>query len=366
MRRLLTLLTGLLLLGPAGAQAAPVTELSSSPGTVFSGDVRVSAINDAHFGFYSSSGAVDGFQCRLNGGGWASCTDPKSYLDLADGMYTFEVRAFQGEEYGTPAAFDWRIDTTAPVITPLSGPPALTTATTATVTFSVSDVSWLGGETRCSIDSAEFVDCVSPVDLAGLADGRHSVDVVAFDAPGNASNRTEWEWWVDTTAPDTFLDTAPKRFINRRTARVEFSAPEEASKTFECKLDAGAYAPCASPLELTGLADGRHTLLVRGRDAAGNLESTPATADWTVDTAKPAVTLKSAPQKSTDSDRARFTFSANEAVKFACRLDKGAFKKCRSPKAYRGLARGAHRFQVRGTDAAGNVSATRSHSWKVR
>ena len=58
-----------------------------------------------------------------------------------------------------------------------------------------------------------------------------------------------------------------------------------AGVTFECKLDSGNWTACASPQSYSGLANGAHTFQVRAKDAAGNVDPTPATYPWTVFTA---------------------------------------------------------------------------------
>jgi hypothetical protein len=56
---------------------------------------------------------------------------------------------------------------------------------------------------------------------------------------------------------------------------------------------------------------------------------------------------------------ARFWFSASEPAQgFLCRLDKGGFKACSSPRAYKHLKPGRHAFRVKAIDVAGNVDGT--------
>lgn len=56
---------------------------------------------------------------------------------------------------------------------------------------------------------------------------------------------------------------------------------------------------------------------------------------------------------------ARFAFTSNESgSSFQCSLDRGRFRACRSPKAYRLRRPGKHLFRVRAVDPAGNVDPT--------
>jgi predicted extracellular nuclease len=87
----------------------------------------------------------------------------------------------------------------------------------------------------------------------------------------------------DTTAPDTTITSFPPDPSNSADATFEFTS-DEVNSTFECRIDGGAWEACASPKSYTGLANGSHTFEVRATDAAGNVDPTPASYTWTIDT----------------------------------------------------------------------------------
>lgn len=81
--------------------------------------------------------------------------------------------------------------------------------------------------------------------------------------------------------PETTIDSKPSNPSNTRTATFGFSSPAPGA-SFECKLDAGDFAECASPRSYTGLADGFHNFFVRAVDGTGNVDTTPASYTWQV------------------------------------------------------------------------------------
>jgi hypothetical protein len=178
----------------------------------------------------------------------------------------------------------------------------------------------------------------------------------------------------DTSPPETAIDSGPSGTVSSTSASFSFSS-SEAGSTFDCKLDGGNFSSCTSPKSYTGpLSDGSHTFAVRATDAAGNVDATPATRTWTVnttsppDTTPPETTINDGPSGTVKQNNATFYFSSNEANStFECKLDGGAFGACSSPKKYTGLANGSHTFSVRATDAARNTDATpASRTWTVR
>jgi glucose/arabinose dehydrogenase len=85
----------------------------------------------------------------------------------------------------------------------------------------------------------------------------------------------------DTTPPDTTIERGPAaRTTNRR---VTIQAVASEPSRFECSLDDAAFAACALPFTTPRLAEGAHGLQLRAVDAAGNVETEPASWTWRVD-----------------------------------------------------------------------------------
>jgi hypothetical protein len=85
------------------------------------------------------------------------------------------------------------------------------------------------------------------------------------------------------TEPTTTITAGPGSRTNDPTPTFSFAS--QPGTGFECKVDAGSYAPCGSPKATSRLADGSHTFSVRAKDAAGALDPTPASRTFTVETA---------------------------------------------------------------------------------
>ena len=213
------------------------------------------------------------------------------------------------------------------------------------------------------------------MEYSGLPLGGHSFEVRAIDVAGNTdATPASYGWSVveppDTRAPETAIDAGPERSTESTDARLEFSSDETGS-SFECSLDGGGFGPCESPLELTGLSPGAHTVSVRATDAAGNVDPSPATYEWTVvappDATPPDTTIESAPPAASSDTTARFEFTSSEAgSSFECSLDGAAFGPCASSVEYSALALGGHSLEVRAIDAAGNADASpASYAWTI-
>jgi hypothetical protein len=256
-----------------------------------------------------------------------------------------------------------------------SGPNnATTNDNTPTFGFSSSET---GVTFECKVDASSFSACPDGdtfTPSSPLADGSHTFQERAVQNGGNpalspelgaANSRT---FTVDTTGPVVTFTSGPANGSRIGTASpmFGFSANEQPS-TFECKVDAGSFSACSSPFTASSLAEGAHTVQVRGTDGVGNVGAS-VSRTFTVDTTGPTVTFNAGPANGStiDTGSATFGFSANEPSTFACRVDAGSFSACHSPFTASSLAAGAHTVQVRGTDSVGNVGASVTRSFTVQ
>jgi hypothetical protein len=285
-----------------------------------------------------------------------------STASMASGSYAVQARALDGvRNAGLSGAVTITIDNTGPETTVT--PQAAGSTDSQTFQFSASEAAT---PFECALDGAAFAPCTSPASYTALAPGQHTFRVRAYDSFGNVDRTPATYTWtaVDTTKPDTTITGAPTGTQPSNTATVTFTATEAAS--FECAPDGAAFAACASPVTLSGLADGSHTVQVRAIDTAGNVDETPATATWKVDTTAPDTSITAGPAGSTTSASASFSFTSTEPGTLECALDGSTFAACASPKAYSGLAVGSHTFQVRGRDPVGNVDGSpASRTWTI-
>jgi len=231
----------------------------------------------------------------------------------------------------------------------------------------------------------------SPADPGGIPDGmalRRTIEPgcptlleAADDSGGSAAdfadatpqprNNASAIVEQDCTGPTTTIDSKPANPTSATGASFTYhSTPLGAS--FECRLDAGAFAACGSGgVEYAGpLADGNHSFQVRAKDGGENV-GPAAGYGWRVDTIAPAVTLDSHPADPSPGATASFKYHANEAgASFGCSLAAGAagdsFSACPSAgKTYTNLADGAYTFKVRAADGAGNVGTPVVFEWTV-
>ncbi len=147
-------------------------------------------------------------------------------------------------------------------------------------------------------------------------------------------------------------------------ATPTFTFRGEPGSTFECKVDpVFDWKPCASPYSVQ-LADGDYTFSVRATDEAGNVEQSPPSRRFTVDTAFIDTTIEAGPDGATSDTTPSFTFSSTTTgATFECRIDGAGssvptYTGCSSPFTAPALRSGDYVLQVRAKSPEGRADST--------
>lgn len=184
-------------------------------------------------------------------------------------------RAFDGDGNGSQVpdmgAFELN-DITAPTSTFTSGPSGPTNNRQPVFQFRSNEN---GARLECALDGGAFQPCTSPATTPPLADGSHSFSVRSTDAAFNVENPPVTRTFtVDTVAPNATITKKPaKRFYKKR---VKFKfAVDEPGATLQCNLDGKGWRKCNAVWKFNTKV-GKHVMLVRAVDAAGNVDATPA------------------------------------------------------------------------------------------
>lgn len=373
------------------SQAAPTTVSwvvdTTAPIASLSG-VPASPTNSRQAQITVGGDGVNLYQYKLGSGAYGPETviaTKISLSGLADGSQTITVKGcdLAGNWQQTPTTATWTIDTDAPVAVLSGAPSGSTNATAATIVVSGDGVAAY----RASLDNAALgkaTDPATPYVVGNLADGSHTVSVIARDAAGNwQATPTTATWTVDTTAPTPVLAGLPSGTVNLATATITVAEVAQ----YQYKIDENPWGPktdAAVPIVLTGLGNGSHTLAVIGCDSLGNCQSqaAPVTATWIVDTQAPdmpTIPVASNPSRQTTSTPTFVWTSVADAADYLVEVaDNAGFDLPRVRRTVSGRThyrlqgpealdkKGMWYWRVRTRDAVGNVSDWASASFQYQ
>ena len=360
---------------------APTTTIDEHPPALI-------ATDEAHFAFSATDpggSGVQTLQCRRDGAAWASCGSPQDYSGLADGPHSFEARAIDNAaNTGAADSFEWTVDTTPPAPGIDSGPTGLTNDSTPTFTFHPGEE---GATVQCSLDegTADFGPCTdagSYTPESPLPDGPWTFRVRATDEAGNSATATR-DFEVDTASPQApvLSGTTPASPANENQPKVQGSAPAGAT----VKLYAGT--DCSGPPLATATAaglesgitvsvadDSTTSFAATATSVAGSVSACSTSISYVEDSSSPQTEIDSGPTNPSFDTNAQFTFSGSDmggsgVSSFECRLDSTqdtGWTPCDSPASFASLADGAHDFQVRAIDLAGNADdSPATYTWSI-
>jgi cytochrome c553 len=208
------------------------------------------------------------------------------------------------------------------------------------------------------------------ISLSNLSDGDHKVIVSAMDSKGLPAVEKVVTFRTDATMPVVTISQAPASVSANTTASIVFGATDNLSgvASLQCSLEGAAFAICQSPLSLSNMSAGAHTVDIRAMDMAGNMSQVQKVS-WTVDLTAPTVSISTILSQYSKVKSQSFSFSGSSSGvainSFQCSIDGSAFAACVSPKAYTNLGEGAHTFSLRGTNANGVNSSPASVQWLI-
>lgn len=328
------------------------------------------ALTTAQFDFtVTDPSGVASVECRLDGGPYSTCVSPLNLTGITEGAHTLTLRATDPEGNFVIDSKVWVSDQSIPTVTLGTTPALQTVSTTASFSFTGADSVTSVASFECKLDGAAFAPCTSPSAQSALTEGSHTFSVRAIDAVAHVSSPATYTWTVDTSAPaiNWILSQATPTALT--TAHYEFSASDlyTGVASLSCKLDSGSFTTCTSPLDLTSITEGTHTLTVRAIDGVGNVGTDSKT--WVSDQSVPTVTISAKPPLLDIEPRPSFSFTGLDTITsvagYECKLDTGAFGVCTNPWVAPTLANGSHTFSVRATDQVGLVGAAASYTWTI-
>ncbi|MEU8614092.1 DUF1349 domain-containing protein, partial [Actinoplanes sp. NPDC048791] len=258
-------------------------------------------------------------------------------------------------------------DTTAPVTSAkVSGTPVEGWYTgNVTVTLTAADEtggSGVAGTEYQLDDATTWTAYTAAVPVGG--DGTHEVRFRSTDAAGNLEPAKSVTVKIDSTAPVTTAQFAPANDNgwHNGTVPVVLKSADAGSGValLEWSLDGGAWTPYTAPVDVTG--DGRHELLYRSRDKAGNAE-TLKSAVVRIDGTKPTLLVSGLAngQLYGDSQDIRTSWQAvdpTSGIQTTTGTLNGRAYTSGSLQALYELPLGLHELTVTATDKAGNSTST--------
>jgi hypothetical protein len=245
---------------------------------------------------------------RLDGGAW-SAWDAATTVSItpADGQHTFEVRARDANlptanVDASPAARIFTLDRTPPIFSAINATPGMTTCTIVWTTNEPASTRVAYGLTDQYGTSTPLEPALGTgheVELTGLTlNTSYHFQVLSTDAIGNVGASTDQTFTTlaDTTPPNTTISGGPAAgsTVGSLPITVTWSGSDDHTPgiflTYSWQLDGGGWSAWTSDIshDFAAMADGAHTFDVKARDAALNVDASPATRSFTLDTTPPA------------------------------------------------------------------------------
>ncbi|MCX5847326.1 MAG: SBBP repeat-containing protein [Deltaproteobacteria bacterium] len=344
-----------------------------TPSTATISGVPASRTNSTSASLTVSGTDVIAYKYKLDGGVYSTLEIPAgtpiSLSSLSEGSHTVSV-------IGKDSAGNWQSEISATMVTwtvdltpstaSISGAPAsLTNSTSVSLTVSGTDVVAYKYKLDGGVYSASEIPIGTPISLSSLSEGSHTVSIIGKDTTGNwqaEGSATMVTWTVDLSPSTASISGMPASRTNSTSASLTVDGTDVVA--YKHKLDGGVYSaleiPAGTPISLSSLSEGSHTVYVIGKDTAGNwqAEGSATMVTWTVDITPSTATISGVPASRTNSTSASLNIGGIDVVAYRYKLDGGVYSASEipagSPITLSSLSEGSHTVSVIGKDSAGN------------
>lgn len=239
--------------------------LEVDPDTWAQGDVEIL------FNATDRTSGIKDYEVSVDGAPFEKNESPLSLTNLTDGIHFIKVRAFDKAGNFRDENAVARIDKTPPGDFFMTLSPHTWTSSDPVLTFSALDNLSAVNDYSVAIDNGSFVKATSPYTVTNLNDGVHDITVLVTDQAGNANEQTVLAF-IDKTPPEAFVPVAYPENWTALDPTVSFATSDSTSGIdhYEMSIDGGRLVTKISPVALRDLPEGRHTIIVRAYDLAGN------------------------------------------------------------------------------------------------
>ncbi|MEO5666455.1 MAG: thrombospondin type-1 domain-containing protein [Bdellovibrionota bacterium] len=322
-------------------------------------------------------------ECRLDSGGWATCTSNTSQVlsNLTEGTHNLAVRFVNTEELASPeTSISWIVDLTPPRIDLTS---AVTPGLSGRFSYDVSDANGIN-RTECAVGTKDaipaYTTCSQTYAVDNLSPGKKYIFYVkATDRAGNVG-QIQYEW--DTTPPTglpvcTIQTNFPNNYGTSADLTTNFScsSPNGPVNFPECRVGDSPWISCSTTTShvITGLNDSQNArFCVRTVDQWNRSSGDTNCVQWKVSLSDPVMNDNVV---DVAHPYGNIFFSAKPSScpvsKYECKLQGPSsahdWHTCTSPTLYSGLVLNAdYTFSSRAVTLCGQTAIPRNTVWRAK
>ena len=237
------------------------------------------------------------YRWKLDNGTWSapvervgSVWDNLVLPSLGEGSHTLYYKATDSAgNWSVEWSYTWTVDTTAPIVTIVTSFGSVANHTNATLNVDSSSGDAVDYDYRVdggawSARRSFALDIV----INSITEGSHTVEARGYDGAGNTATVSK-TWTVDRTAPVVDITAGFPAVSPTNAQDYVFTVGGGGATEYQYRFDGGtwsAWTPIATPITLTNLYDGTHTINLLGRDEAGNTQVTMTTRTWVMESSR--------------------------------------------------------------------------------